>query len=439
MRRNRLRVLLCLFSLILFTSCAGEFGAIIPEYSVYDSVRPEGLEIFLKHDFSAEDLLGFRSLVQKFNDTNEWNIHVNLSTGSDVDVDFKIVSPSEAIFLLRRDESIELSPLIYHPVWGIPEGRGNFYKAARKQTDYWDFSCKVTAIPLSMDANVLLLNNDVLHGVGFSDFPESWPGMNYLLWKIKREGQFSGMGIDCNAGSLISIINARGGSILRPNGFSYNFNNPVVNRTIRYVRRNAEGDVISDNSSEYLNQTEFTFGKLLSVFTGADGIKYYNSIITAARPELDWSVSLLPTRRLGSGLTVNCSRNAVITSGDERRQLASWLFIRWAASTDIQVELSEFTGSFPSNIKATQQLLESRTAGSIFFQPEQWFQALELFNNSHMDIIPNSSDYAKVLLKFNNLLDGCLSGQPIWLETWRLDREVREQRRNEREEKGGKE
>jgi len=411
---------------------------LIPDFSAYESSDPTGIEITLLHDFSSEALDGFMRLVEKFNDSNEWDIRVRAIGGSEKDrADLRIVSPSSAVSLLKTEQSIELSPLLYHPLWGIENRRRDFYRAARRQTDYWDFSRKIAAIPLSMNAELLLINNEILNEYGFSDFPGSWPIMNFLLWKVEKDGRYGGLGMDCSADSLVSIINARGGSILKPNGSSYSFNNPVVNRAIRYVRGAVEDSIIISNSSAYLNQTDFTFGKLLSVFTGADGIFYYDKLITAAHPDLDWSPALLPTRRLGGGLTVNCGRNAVITAETAETQLAAWIFIRWMASIDTQIELSLSTGSFPANSKAAERLIESpdETAAAV---PHQWLDALILFHNGHMNLVPNLPDYQAVSVEFNKVIEAALSGDSIWIETWKLNRKVLKQRRDEREKKAGR-
>ncbi|MBI9105951.1 MAG: extracellular solute-binding protein [Spirochaetales bacterium] len=431
MRRNRLKFIGWVIPAMVLISCNGRFGAMIPDYSAYNALAPGGLEVTLEHDFSFEALDGFRGLIHDFNNTNEYGINIKLTSGqSEGKADLRFVASPVAASMLRRGESIELSPLVYHPVWGLENRRDDFYREARAQTDYWSFSRKITSIPVLMSAEVLLVNNGILQEYGFSKFPGSWPVMNFLLWKIKNEGLYSGMGMDFSADSVIAMINARGGSILRPGGFSYSFNNPVVNGTLRYIRERSEDLVISGNNTDYLNQSEFSFGKLLSAFTGPEGIRYYDKLIRAVNPDLNWTTALLPTRRLGSGLTADCRSSVVITASDSEKQLAAWLFIKWLTSVDVQVRLAGITGSFPANFRAAEKIIESPSAAASL--PVQWVSALEKFHKAYKELLPNFSDYPEVSLKFEGLIEGSQNGDLIWIETWKLNREVKKQRRDER-------
>lgn len=428
MRRYGLRTASCLLLLILLTSCNGKFGAIIPDYSVYDGISPDGAELVLNHSYSGEAFNGFKSLINKYNEENERGIKVSLTDDLKARSDLRIVHASEAACLLKAGKSIELSPLISHPLWGCG-GRGDFYRAVRGQTDYWDFSRKITSIPISIDANILLVNNELLEEAGFSAFPSGWPLMNYLLWKTSSKYGHGGIGLNYDAGSLVSFINGRGGSILRPNRSSYSFNNPVVNNSLRYIRRQVEGSVITGNTGDYLNQCGFAFDGMLTVLTGVNGIKYYNNLISAVNPELDWSAALLPTRRLGSGITVD-SRCAVITAADKASRIAAWDLIKWLSSADIQLELSDLTGSFPANFRTVEKILGSQSGRAEISQPEQWIEALELFHNAHMEVLPNFEDYQQVSLWFEETAEGCINGNTIWLETWRLNSRVKQSRRD---------
>ena len=431
MQRNRLIIALLGLSVVLFlVSCNGKPGAIVPDYSVYD-LSPAGGEIIVSSPFRHRAADEFGLFVGEFNRTNEWGIKIRVISPDEQGAapDLIITGAAEAAGLLRRGLSIEMSPLISHPKWGLEHGRSDFYSQARAQTDYWDFARKIDALPLLMDAEFLLVNEQILDDYGFKRFPSSWPVTDFLIWKIRRDGRYSGLGIDLNSDSLSSFIIARGGSILRPNGFSYSLNNPVVNNAISYIRKGVSKGSIVVNKGDFAVQNAFCFGRLAAALVPEDGIRYYDRMISMINPELNWTPAYLPTRRLGGGTAVNCSSVLAVTSADPGKQLSAWLFSRWLTSADVQMRLSAATGRFPANRRAAEALIESG-AGD---QPKQWVSALELFDDGFKEKLPVLGDYPDVARLFEASVGRLIGGGVIWLETWRLNREVKKLRNTERE------
>ena len=418
------------YCLILFTlsitallsSCNGSFGAVIPNTGKYDGLSVRNIEISAEIRQAPGSADAIRSLIKKFNTTNEYGITVTPGESGDL----TLCDASEAAAMLRAGDSVELSPLIYHPQWGLNSGRRIFYPALKRQTDYFDFARRITSVPVLMNAGVVLVNYDLLRESGFEKYPESWTGLNYLFWKTSKS-EYPVFGIQGDTDSIVSIIISRGGSILRPVGFNYSINNPVVNRTLRYLRYLEDKKVLSVNHTNYLNQTMFAFGKLMTVFIQTDGIPYYAELTAMTAPGLDWDAALLPKRKPGGGAVVNTTCAGVVADGEPERELASWLFIKWLLEDEQQKRLAGLTSSLPAVQSAARGIL-SRPDDSF---NRQWLNALKLVDSGHMNVIPGLRDYSFVSDGFRYMLERIREGEWVWLETFKLDHQIKRKRREE--------
>ena len=430
MRYYRLSFAL-LTAVLLFSACNGSPGVIIPDFGRFDGLSVEGQSIQAAHKFTNTELEAFSRLVNRYNKENEHGISVTLKRveGRDdaEESDCALLAPPQASYLLRKNSSIELSPLVMHPVYGIEGGRKIFYKAAARQTDYWNFSRRITSIPLLINTEIILYNNDLLEAAEIDKFPGSWLTFNIALYKLSRRLETPALGIESNYRAFVNLINARGGSIRTPSGTSYSFINPVVTRTIRYLRRLKKHGLLSLNDTEYKNQSGFAFGNIPFVITGFDGIKYYSELINMTSPGMNWQTALIPTRRPGKGTSIDCSCAASIISGEKEKMLASWFFIKWLAEPEQQIELAKMTNSIPASMIAVEQIMDD-SSGEIV---EQWFNALQLVDASHMEYYPDFPDSDLVADMFETTANSCLDENLwIWYRTLKLEHEVRRSYQN---------
>ena len=427
MRRNRIICSAAAAIIILLTSCNGSPGAIIPDYSEYKGISPENIQINAEYSLNSGSLPAFKQLAEEFNNTNKWNIKVTfISSDRTASADLIITSPAEASALLKDNKTIELSPLFQQPQWGLPNGRGLFYTAARTQTQYWDFSRRISSVPLLMNAGILVVNNDLLSTAGYKKIPALWFFFNQMIKKTSRVLALPVIGTDLITDNIVSVINARGGSILQPVGSAYSLNNPVVNGTIKYINRLLDKGYMVPNNTKYLNQTQFAFGRLPMVFTGTDGLKQYHELISLVEPDLDWGTALMPTKRPGKAVTVDCSHTGAIMRGSAEKMLASWLFLKWMTGVEQQEKLVSSTYSIPANRNVLSKIIDSPPLELL----PQWLNAAALIESSHMMPVPAVADYTQVSERIAAMMNKCFDENSwVWLETFKLDYNIKKDRR----------
>ena len=429
MRRNLLKIFIPAIILLLY-SCSGSPGAIIPNFTVYDGVSPAGVQLYIESTGIAARDKAVAMLAEEFSRENRYGISVSMAADSE-EADIFLCGPPEASEKLRKRKGVELSPLIYHPRWGLDGGRLRFLRPARQQTDYWDLSLRVTGIPLIVDSQVLLVNSSKLEQAGFRKVPSSWPFFNILLRRLSSDG-FSAVGMSPNSNTLINLIHCRGGHVTAFFGKKYSLNNPVVNRTLRWLRRKSRKGLISLNSTEYRNQASFAFGETGMLLTGVDGIGSCIRLKQSTGNDFNIGVGVFPSRRIGDSMTAETTAGVIVSEKLEK-QLASWLFLKWLIEEPQQLKIAAATGAFPAVKSAAEKIIEEDNLLS-----PQWRTALELFSSTHLYRIPELHDFTDAEEGLETLFSGALDGKWIWLESLKLNYRIKKVRRNEREKAAGK-
>ncbi len=423
--------LLLILTLFVF-SCNGSPGIIFPDYSFLSESSPSTDAVRVLHNLYSSELDALDELVGRFNNENEYGIRVVLEKRSvnfvPEDSNIILTSASESEELLKAGKTSELSPFFYHPLWGEQFGRMGFYAVARGQTDYWEWSRKISSVPLLMDAGVMIINEDLLADSGYGKFPGTWFFFNRLVKKVSRLTGFPAFGIDLNSQSYVSLINGRGGSILRPNRSAYSFNNPTVIGAVSLIKSLIKKNAVLYPAASYENQTSFISGNMLCSLTGIEGLKYYNTVLKSVNPELDWSAVPVPSRRLGNSFVLDADLTAAIMKGEAGEQLSSWIFIHWLTEESQQIYLSSQTGKLPVKADALKAVLSTDPADSGL--PKQWYEIAGIILNSHKEPAPVFADYPAVAGKFENMIKRSFDGGFVIIESVRLNREVAKYRKS---------
>ncbi len=427
------RKLILLFILPLFIfSCNGSPGIIFPDYSFLSESSPSTDAVTVLHDLYSSELDALDVLVGRFNNENEYGIRVILKKRSvytaPEDSNIILTSASESEKLLKAGKTSELSPFFYHPLWGEPFGRMAFYAVVRGQTDYWDWSRKISSVPILMDAGVLVINEDLLAESGYGKFPGTWFFFSRLVKKVSRLTGFPAFGIELNAQSYVSLINGRGGSILRPNRSAYSFNNPTVIGAVSLVKSLIKRNAVLYPAASYENQTSFISGTMLCSLAGIEALKYYDTVLKSVNPELGWSAVPVPSRRLGNSFVLDADLTAAIMKGEAGEQLSSWIFIHWLTEEAQQIYLSSQTGKLPVRADALKNVLATEPEETGL--PEQWYDIAGTILNSHKEPAPVFADYPAVAGKFENMIKRSFDGGFVFIEAIRLNREVAKYRKS---------
>ncbi|MDC7124770.1 MAG: ABC transporter substrate-binding protein [Spirochaetales bacterium] len=430
MQCNRLRILFIIVFIVQVSACS-ESTVILNNSSAHQPIDIKNLEITLAVDDESVISDSVKELAEKFNQNNVYGIKVNtdistLPAGSNPDCE--ITTDYNAAYLYKTGQITDLSHFINNQQWGIPDWRKQFCKAVRRQSVYRRFGKHTISVPIALDSQIVIFNKDILKYLGYEKLPKSWFRTNILLFKASRRMK-PVLGLQYDVKTLTALVSARGGSILQPAGFNYSMNNPVVTGTERYLRRLENYGILSCNDQKYKNQTDFAFGKLLMVVTSIDGIEPYFKMINLIDNKMEWDVALIPTRKPGDGIFINCNNSAVIYSGDKRNELASWFFIKWLIEEEQQQNIALQSNTLPARLDIIPNLIESSENTCA----KQWNTALKLVSGAYIESLNAALyDYENVSSFIDESITNIRNDSCVWLEALKLTRKINKCRRDDK-------
>jgi multiple sugar transport system substrate-binding protein len=354
----------------------------LPAYLQVETSQLRGMALSVWHPLAGGQAEIFDALVRKFNQENEWGIQVNqTATGGNsllyqmVETGLKngalpnvLVAPGELLheWQNRSGLLIGLDDYIQHPNWGFSSLElGDFPVVFWKQDQIEDIQI---GIPLTRDAQVLFYNQSWGRELGFSAPPttaeefkkQACAAASAILKDQNRENDGTGGWIvSTDALALLSWLTIFGYEVPSdPNSQLTIFNVQSARDAFDFLRALYEEGCawVARNPLPYdyfaARQALFYSGALSDIPPQEDAIQRHES------PDA-WMVIPYPTAG-NKPLIYTSGLSYAIFAASPQEQLASWLFIRWMATSTTQVQLIEAGGGWPVNVSAVEKLSNYR-------------------------------------------------------------------------------
>lgn len=336
----------------------------------------EGVTIQFWHVYSEEPGEGMQALVDEFNATNEYGITVEaLNQGNYSDIEDKVNAGIQSGDLpgvvmgytnaladwYRVDTIADLNPYIQDPVYGLTEEQINdIYPHLRANGTTPDGAW--IAYPMTQSANVLVYNFTWAQELGFDAPPETSAELEDQICAAAAYNATLGPEFEGTGGLVyypgitnwVHFLYAFGGDELNDDGTAYEFNTPeAVAATMYLLNLKEKGCVWQTESYPNPEQAQ---RKALITMSSTAGIKYYTSAFEDEGNDDEWGLLPLPGP---DGLkTVNAfSQMMGVITGTEEQELASWLFIKWFTSPEIQARWIRLSGGYYGTQVSTEALV----------------------------------------------------------------------------------
>lgn len=363
-----------------------------PIYLQVDTSQLSGIVVNFWHPLTGRQTELFNTLVQKFNQENEWGIQINqTATGGTsilsqmLEAGLKngtlphvVVAPVELLneWQYRSGLLIGLDGYIQHPDWGfstleLADFPGVFWKQDQ-------IANTQIGIPLTRDAQVLFYNQSWGRELGFAAPPatveefktQACAAAAANLKDQRRENDGTGGWIaSVDSPALLSWMNVFGFEAPEdPENRTTIFNVPSSQQAFKFLR------TLYDEGCAWVSrdpQPYDYFATRQALFysgTLSDIPPQENAIQRLESPDA-WLVITYP----GGGkqpLVYTSGMSYAIFAASPEEQLASWLFIRWMSTPTIQFQLIEAGGGWPVKVSAVEQLAGYRQ------NHPQWAQTL---------------------------------------------------------------
>ena len=352
---------------------------------------PEGMTVKFWHPWSGEMANLMAEMANEFNQSNEWGITVEVEFHSDEVVFIEdmnqaiaegnppelIASPSYYLRSLEADGLIlqDLQKFIESQDWGFSDDEVKSFLPI-----FWDADIQVDkriGVPAYQSGQFIFLNRSWAKELGFSeqilsldDFKEYTceAGATYLNDNDLTNNGTGGWVYTYDPNSFFSWLKAFNGSDVSENGNSNNLgsNENIESGTYLF-------DLFLDNCAWIGRQQkpyEYFANRQALAYSGRmEDILIQERVNELNKSSDQWSVIPYPSRIEKPILLVDGASYA-ITTQENKKALAAWLFVRWLLRPENQIRIIKVSGTFPLSDMAIELLKDYENAHPV------WAEAL---------------------------------------------------------------
>jgi multiple sugar transport system substrate-binding protein len=357
-----------------------------------DLTQLDGLTIDFWHVWAGEPGNVIESLVEEFNTSNEFGIIIQpFFVGNYNEIDEKIhqlvgegdypsviVGFDYQILTWEAEQSIlvDLTTYTEDPVWGFNQAeQGDFYpqiweQGQRNSTRY--------GIPFHLSTYLMIYNSSWAQELGFDTPPQDPDEFRRQVCAAARANTAnpdtrSGSGgwvVNTAPSAILSWMYAFGSNVISPENDGYNFTTPETEQAFTYLKALYDSGCAWQIGEQYAEK-EFAERLALIITASLVDLPYINGAMQNSQNNDAWIVLGFPALEEHAVISVYGPSLAMLHSSEEE-QLASWFFMKWLVSPEIQARWVQTSGVFP----VVQSTLEHLT-GFIADNP-QWASAVEL-------------------------------------------------------------
>jgi multiple sugar transport system substrate-binding protein len=361
-----------------------------PADILVDPKKLEGLQIHFLHPWTEDTATIVAQMVDQFNQTNEWKIHViatapgsaglveqnyldNLAANNSPDL---IVAPL-SLFLQsdrKKGNIVDLNPYVLSKKYGFSEtDQADFLPA------FWEEDIsggKRFGIPAQRTAEVLFYNLSWATELGlsappatFAEFKEQVCAANAAMRKDSDQTN-DGLGgwiINTNALTTLSWLQMYEGNPLLQG--KSEFSSPNAEKTLTdLLKLQTEGCAwLSRLPQPY----EYFTSRQALIYSGPlqDLIMQEKTNTRLASAD-DWTILTYP--HAGERFLLTEGNSYAVLQTTDEEQLASWLFIHWLSQPTQQARILQASGTLPLGANVQELLPEFRESNPV------WNETLQL-------------------------------------------------------------
>jgi multiple sugar transport system substrate-binding protein len=352
---------------------------------------PEGSTVQFWHVYSDEPGEGLQALVDEFNETNEYGITVEaFNQGNYSDVEDKINAGIQSGDLpdvvmaytnaltdwYSVDSVVDLNPYINDEEYGLTEEEladiyPHLIDAGSTPDGAW------IAYPMTQSANVLVYNFTWAEELGFANPPQTSAELKEVACAAAAAnaeigGDFAGTGglvYYPSATNWLHFLYAFGGDELNDDRTAYDFTSQEAIDASMYILDLKENGCVWQTES-YPNPEQGQRKALITMSSTA-GAPYYEAAFEEANNDDVWGWIAAPGPDGQMAVDAFQQMLGVIPSTEEE-ELASWLFVKWLTSPEIQARWIKISGYY-----GTQSITEALLADYAEENPV-WASGVEL-------------------------------------------------------------
>ena len=343
--------------------------AMVPESpDPWAKVDPSGQTItyWYQHSRAREEAL--QEIIADFNATNPWGITVEgeyqghygdifnkmLQVLNTPDAPNIVVAyQNQAATYQLADALIDMDPLVNSIKWGLSKAeKKDFFPGFYNQDVFPTFGGARLGFPPNRSMEVMYYNMDWLKELGY-DAPPTTPdefkemackAAQQPYSKATAEGS-RGYELSIDASRFASWTFAFGGDVFDYETGEYSYNSEAAVQAMQFLQDLFNEGCASIVTERYGDQTNFGAGTTLFTVGSSSGLPYYKSAVDEGA-QFAWSVAPIPHTTADPVQNIY-GASLSITKSTPEKELASWLFIKYFTSPEVQAKWAKVSNYFP--------------------------------------------------------------------------------------------
>ena len=348
-----------------------------PQVVDLEQIDPRGQEVVYWYQHTRERERELEEMISQFNNSNPYDILVKgefagsykdiynkMVVGIQTDVlpNITVAYQNQAAAYYRDGGIVDISPYMNSLKWGLSSDEMGDYVESFLSHDVID-GVQI-GFPPNRSIEVLYYNSDWLKELGFGSAPRTWDQFAKIC-SIASGQPFSqninkkrslGFLIEADASRLASLVFSRGGSLADINNKLYTFDTAEMRSSLLWLRKSIVSGSVELLSEKYADQSEFAAGQVLFMLGSSSGIPFVESAVRDGF-NFKWNVTHLPkTTELPIVNVYGASIS--LCKSTPRKQLASWLFIKWLTEPEQQARWVRASNYFPVRHSTAERLAD---------------------------------------------------------------------------------
>ncbi len=352
--------------------------AMVPESpDPWAKVDPSGQTItyWYQHSRSREEAL--KEIIADFNANNPWGITVEgeyqghygdifnkmLQVLNTPDAPNIVVAyQNQAATYQLGDALIDMDPLVNSIKWGLSDAdKKDFFPGFYNQDIFPNFGGARLGFPPNRSMEVMYYNMDWLKELGY-DAPPTTPdefkemackAAQQPFSKATAEGS-RGYELSIDASRFASWTFAFGGDVFDYDTKQYSYDSDAAKAAMNFLQDLFNSGCATVVTERYGDQTNFGAGTTLFTVGSSSGLPYYKSAVDEGA-QFNWSVAPIP-HTTDEPVQNIYGASLSITKSTPEKELASWLFIKYFTTPEVQAKWAQVSNYFPVRASVAEGL-----------------------------------------------------------------------------------
>jgi ABC-type glycerol-3-phosphate transport system substrate-binding protein len=219
---------------------------------------------------------------------------------------------------------------------------------------------QVMSVAYNRSMEVMYYNADLLKAAGINQPPATWDDFMTDCAAVSKPPDVYCYAVAPDASRFSNWVWSRGGTLLAPDSKSVTFQKEGLD-ALQFLKTLMDKNYAYLVAKQFGDQSDFAVQKAVFTFGSSAGIPFYDKAVTDSGKPFEWSVAPMPHTTADPVVDVYGPSVAIFQSTPEK-ELATWRFIKFLMSTDVNAKWAEATAYFPARQSAFDQLKDYMSA-----------------------------------------------------------------------------